>query len=82
MSWDGTFKYSPVDPSKVNEILTEYKGQKILDYIIELYRLIDYQRDLISQQEKKIISFKHNEAWKHYDKPIEKYNSEIRKYEV
>lgn len=81
MSWDGTFKYNAIDPSRVNQVLTKYKGQEILDYVIELYRLIDYQKDLISQYEKKIIAFKHHEAWKHYDKPIEKYNPETRKYE-
>ncbi len=80
MSWDGTFKYNAVDPSRINEILSKYKGQEILDYIIELYRLIDYQKDLINQQEKKMIAFKHSEAWKYYDKPIENYDCNTRKY--
>ena len=82
MSWDGTFKYTAIDPSKINEILSRYKGQEVLDYIIELYRIIDYQKDLINQQEKKMIAFKHNEAWKHYDKSIENYNPKTRKYET
>lgn len=82
MSLDGTFKYEPVAYEKVNQILAQYKGQPILDYIIELYKLIDYQKDLINRQEKQLISLKHTEAWKHYDKPIEKYNPETRKYEV
>lgn len=81
MSWDGTLKYDPVNSSKVNEILTEYKGQSVLGYIIELYKLIEYQRDLINKQERQLISLKHTEAWKHYDKPIENYNSKTRKYE-
>jgi len=81
MSWNGTFKYDPVDISKVNNILTQYKGQPVLDYIIELYKLIEYQRQRISEQEKQIIAFKHHEAWKHYDKPLEKYNTKTRKYE-
>ena len=80
MSWDGTFKYEPVNPSRVNEILEEYKGQQVLDYIIELYRLIEYQREIIGQQEKQLIGFKHQEAWKHYDKLIESYDSKTRKY--
>ena len=54
MSWDGTFKYDPVDISKVNNILTQYKGQPVLDYIIELYKLIEYQRQRLSEQEKQI----------------------------
>lgn len=80
MSWDGTFKYEPVNSSKVNEILETYKGQPVLDYIIELYKLIDYQKDLINKQEKQLIALKHIDAWKHYDKPIEKYDSKTRKY--
>jgi hypothetical protein len=80
MSWDGTFKYDPVDISTVNNILTQYKGQSVLDYIIELYKLIEYQRQRLSEQEKQIIALKHTEAWKHYDKPIENYDPSTRKY--
>lgn len=80
MSWDGTFKYESINPSRVNEILEQYKGQPVLDYIIELYKLIEYQKDLINKQEKQLIALKHIDAWKHYDKPIEKYDSKTRKY--
>jgi hypothetical protein len=80
VSWDGTFKYDPVDISTVNNILTQYKGQPVLDYIIELYKLIEYQRQRLSEQEKQIIALKHTEAWKHYDKPIENYDPSTRKY--
>jgi hypothetical protein len=81
VTWDGTFKYDPVNPNKVNEILTTYKGQPVLDYIIELYRLIEYQRDQMVAQEKQIILLKHIEAWKHYDKPLDQYNPKTRKYQ-
>lgn len=80
MSWDGTFKYDPVDISKVNNVLTQYKGQPVLDYIIELYKLIEYQRQRLSEQEKQIIALKHTEAWKHYDKPVDNYDPSSRKY--
>jgi hypothetical protein len=81
MSLDGTFKYDPVNTNRVNQILTEYRGQPVLDYIIELYKLIDYQKDLINRQEKQLVSLRHIDAWKHYDKPIENYNPKTRKYE-
>lgn len=81
MSLDGTFKYDPVSPNKINQILTDYKGHPVLDYIIELYKLIDYQKDIINRQEKSLISFKHIEAWKHYEKSTDTYNPKIRKYE-
>ena len=78
--YDMTLKYSPMDLSKVNSILTQYKGQPVLDYIIELYKLIEYQKQRIFQQEKQIIAFKHTEAWKHYDKSIDNYDPSTRKY--
>lgn len=80
MSWDGTFKYDPVDISKVNNVLTQYKGQPVLDYIIELYKLIEYQRQRLSEQEKQIIALKHTEAWKHYDKSPDNYDPSTRQY--
>ena len=80
MSWDGTFKYDPVDISTVNNTLTQYKGQPVLDYIIELYKLIEYQRQRLSEQEKQIIALKHTEAWKHYDKSPENYDPSTRRY--
>lgn len=61
-------KYDPVSQTKVNEILTKYKNDPLLDYINDLYNLIEYQRQLITNQEKKLIALKHTEAWKHYDK--------------
>lgn len=63
-----TLKYDAVNPIKVDQILTQYKNQKVLDYIIELYKLIEYQRGRINQQEKQIVALKHIDAWKHYDK--------------
>jgi hypothetical protein len=79
--YDMSLKYGPMDLSKVSSILTQYKGQPVLDYIIELYKLIEYQKQRIFQQEKQIIALKHTEAWKHYDKSIGKYNPKTRKSE-
>lgn len=78
--YDMTLKYEPMDLSKVNSILTQYKGQPVLDYIIQLYKLIEYQKQRLNEQEKQIIALKHTEAWKHYDKPIENYDPSSRKY--
>lgn len=61
-------KYDPVNSSKVNSIINEYKNQPILEYIIELYKLIEYQRNIITKQEKQLIALKHIDAWKHYEK--------------
>jgi hypothetical protein len=77
--YDMSLKYGPMDLSKVSNILTQYKGQPVLDYIIELYKLIEYQKQRIFQQEKEIIAFRHEKAWKHYDNPIENYDPATRK---
>lgn len=73
-------KYSPVNDIKVNEILNTYKDQPVLDYIKELYGLIEYQRQLILKQENQLIALKHIEAWKHYEKPADQYDPKTRKY--
>jgi hypothetical protein len=78
--FDMTLKYEPIDISRVNSILTQYKGHPVLDYIIELYRLIEYQRQRLSEQEKQIIALKHTEAWRHYDKSVDNYDPSTRKY--
>lgn len=79
--FDMSLKYEPMNLSKVNAILIRYKGQPVLDYILELYKLIEYQKQRIFEQEKQLIALKHTEAWKHYEKPIENYNPKTRKYE-
>lgn len=73
-------KYDPVSISKVNQVLSKYKEHEILPYITDLLNLIEYQKQIIFEQEKQIIAFKHNKAWKHYDKPIEQYDPLKRKY--
>lgn len=73
-------KYSPVNDTKINEILNTYKDQPVLDYIKELYSLIEYQKQLILKQENQLIALKHIDAWKHYDKPTDQYDSKTRKY--
>ena len=73
-------KYDPINVSLVNEVLAKYKHHEILPYIIDLYNLIAYQKQIIVEQEKKIVSFKHHVAWEQYDKPIENYDASTRKY--
>ena len=79
-SYDMTLKYKPMDLSTVNEILTKYKNDPVLDYIKDLYNLIDYQSKVIWQQRKEIIAIKHKEAWKRYDKPEQDYDPSTRKF--
>ena len=67
MTWDGNFKYEPMSPDKVKLIMEAYKNEQVYDYIMELYELINYQKNMINQQRVEIISLKHKEAWKHLD---------------
>ena len=66
--FDLTLKYEPMNSSTINKILTQYKNDDILDYIKQLWNLIDYQRKTIAEQTKTIVAIKHKVAWKRYDK--------------
>lgn len=68
MSWDGKFKYEPMRQDRVKFIMETHKNEEVYDYIMELYELINYQKDTISKQRLEIIALKHKEAWKRYDK--------------
>jgi hypothetical protein len=73
-------KYDPVNANRVKEIRETHKDQPVLDYIRELWFLIEYQRNLIAEQTAQIVALKHQEGWKRYDKPIENYDPITRKY--
>lgn len=64
-------KYEPMHPDKVKTIMEAYKHEQVYQYILELYELIKYQKDIINQQRIEIIAFKHHKAWQHYDKTNE-----------
>jgi hypothetical protein len=66
--FDLTLKYEPMSETNINRILVQYKHDDILEYIKELWNLIDYQRKVISEQTKQIVAIKHKMAWKRYDK--------------
>jgi hypothetical protein len=69
--YDMTLKYEPMNNSNINDILTRYKNEPVLDYIKDLWKLIDYQKQEIWKQRKEIIAVKHKIAWKHYDKEVD-----------
>ena len=79
MSWDGNFKYEPMNPEKVKLIMEAYKNEQVYQYILELYELITYQKKMINEQRIEIIGLKHKESWKRYDLPEEKFKVSIDK---
>lgn len=73
-------KYLSVLPEKKKEIANIYKDYKVTEHIEELYSLIDYQMQMISDQRRQIVADKHKDAWKHYDKSLNEYNESNRRY--
>jgi hypothetical protein len=69
--FDLTLKYEPMSETNINRMLVQYKHDDVLDYIKQLWNLIDYQRKVISEQTKQIVAIKHKVAWKHYDKEVD-----------
>lgn len=59
-------KYSYID--RYPDIVKNCKDDDAAKLIVELHDLIIYQKDMIKQQRIEIISLKHKEAWKRYDK--------------
>lgn len=77
--FDIELKYKPMSSSIINKILTQYKNEDILNYIKDLWNLIDYQKKIISDYNKEIIALKHKEAWKRYDLPDSKFDTSLDK---
>jgi DUF438 domain-containing protein len=65
---------------KVNKILTKYKDNPLLDYVKELWNLVDWLNHRNDKDMKAYTALKHKKAWSHYDKSIENYDKETRIY--
>ena len=61
-------KYNCFDKDLRSKILSQCADNEIKNHIKDLYELIFYQMSLINDQRREIVSFKHNDQWKHYDK--------------
>lgn len=77
--FDIVLKYEPMSSSTINKILTQYKNDEVLNYIKELWNLIDYQRKLLNEQTQKIVALKHKESWKRYDLPEKSFQVSVDK---
>jgi hypothetical protein len=54
--------------------------QNTASLLIEMYDLIIYQMNEIRDQRMEIIAYKHKNSWTHYDRPLNEYDTEKRKY--
>jgi lauroyl/myristoyl acyltransferase len=65
---------------KVNEILSKHKDNPLLDYVKDLWALIDTIEKNREYDRKQLVACRHKLAWKMYDKNTEDYDPEIRSY--
>ena len=75
-------KFYCMRAEKVNEILSRYKDDPLLDYVKELWNLIDWLNHRNDRDMKAYIALQHKVAWAHYDKDLQHYDSETRTYRI
>ena len=73
-------KFYCVKQEKIHDILSQYKDNPLLDYVKELWSLIDYINQRNEKDRLALIALKHKKAWSHYDKDPSLYDSETRGY--
>lgn len=65
---------------KVHDILSQYKDNPLLEYVKELWSLIDYINQRNEKDRQALIAFKHKHAWKMYDRDPSLYDPKTRGY--
>ena len=65
---------------KIDEILTKHKDNPLLDYVKDLWNLIDTIEKNREFDQRMLTACRHKLAWKMYDKDPSDYNPETRTY--
>lgn len=73
-------KFYCMRSEKVNDILSQHKDNPLLDYVKELWNLIDWLNHRNDRDMKAYTALKHKKAWSNYDKYHEDYDPETRTY--
>lgn len=73
-------KFYCVRREKVHDILSQHKDNPLLEYVKELWSLIDYINDRNEKDRVALIALKHKYAWRMYDKDPELYDESTREY--
>ncbi len=77
-------KYACIQPDIKQHISQVLDGMgnchEVRGHINDLYDLINWQMKQQLKQEAQMIAVKHLEAFKRYDRPLEDYDPETRKY--
>jgi hypothetical protein len=71
-------KYECLD--RFPDVVKKCKDDTAAKLLIEMFDLIRYQMEEIKNQRMEIIAYKHKNAWTHYDRPLNEYDTEKRKY--
>jgi flagellar biosynthesis chaperone FliJ len=79
MSKNTNLKYDCIKSDQIENILHKFKDQECLNYIKELWNLIEYQKTVIKDERKQLIALKHSKDWQHYDRYENTYHSNVRK---
>lgn len=66
--------------NKLDQIVKNSTDSDAINLILDMRDLIFYQMHEIRDQRTDIISMKHKNAWKHYDRPLEEYSNATRSY--
>jgi hypothetical protein len=75
-------KFYCVREDKINEILSKHKDNPLLDYVKELWNLIDWLNHRNDKDMKAYCALKHKVAWSVYDKNHDHYDPETRSYKT
>ena len=65
---------------KIDEILTKHKDNPLLDYVKDLWTLIDTIEKTRDYDMKMLTACRHKLAWQMYDKDPSEYDPETRTY--
>lgn len=65
---------------KIHDILSQHKDNPLLEYVKELWNLIDYINHRNEKDRIALIALKHKKAWSHYDKDPKLYDESTRTY--
>ena len=78
MKYNIPLKYRHLDD--IENSINSCQDTKIQQLLSDLKDLIFYQMKEIRDQRAEIIAIKHKTSWKRYDRSIEDYSKETRKY--
>ena len=73
-------KFYCMREDKVNEILSQHKDNPLLDYVKDLWTLIDTIEKNRDYDQRQLVACRHKLAWTMYDKKPEDYDPETRSY--